>query len=306
MRAWTSSRDERLDMQKKTLRWPQAIRRPRSSAGAALVVYARQLNVQEPETDGTLTYAALERVLSPERLARYRVRLDDTDVDVIARYLWNVDLCDALLPSLHFLEVCLRNRLNVAIAGIHGADWYTNDEIIRLSEQRDDVKRALAILARDGKPNDPPRVVAALGFGFWTALFKRSYEWNPNPLWPKHIGAVLPNLNPYGALPGRGRGRAAAEGRLDLLRKLRNRISHHEPIWQGQKVGVGAPRRPLIGDHESLIEAIGWLSLEARTIAMRIDRFPDVYRRGYAGHLSVAGEMLQPAPPDPPDVGEVT
>jgi hypothetical protein len=39
---------------------------------------------------------------------------------------------------------------------------------------------------------------------------------------------------------------------LDLLRLLRNRIAHHEPIFQ----------RPLQDEHRSILEIVSWISPE--------------------------------------------
>ena len=69
-------------------------------------------------------FAALSRAHSPECLGAYR-RAGDDDAAVLARYLWNTQLCEALHPTLQALGVALRNRFQAAIARAYGrADWY--------------------------------------------------------------------------------------------------------------------------------------------------------------------------------------
>jgi hypothetical protein len=253
-------------------------------------------------------YQSIEDALSAERLAEYRPNQADSDSDVLARYLWNIALGDALWSSLHIVEVVFRNRLHQALVGDRGTAWFDDSQVVQIKRQVDDVVVAKEKLARAGKPITASRVVAELDFGFWTAFLKYSYETGDRPLWPSLIPKVFPNLNPLGAGPGRSKGRSALQTRFEFLRKLRNRISHHEPIWAGQKVGPPPiPRRLLITDHAEALETIGWMNQEMRTLAMRIDEFPVVLGGGYASHLAVAADVLGLlAPPSLfPDAPEV-
>lgn len=254
--------------------------------------------MQQNPTDSNLTYQVIEAALSAERLAAYRTAATDTNADILARYLWNIELGDALWSSIHIAEVTLRNQLDVAVRATYGDDWLDDPEVLTVKDRRDDVAKAKAALVYVHKQVTHPRVVAELNLGFWTALLKQSYENGPKPLWPLLLGPVFPHLNPLGALPGRGKGRSSVESQFDLIRKLRNRISHHEPIWHGQKVGQGAPRRPLPTDHSFLLEAIAWLSIEMGRLAEHIDNFPAVFSGDYATHLATAGELLGEVPPD--------
>jgi hypothetical protein len=62
--------------------------------------------------------------------------------------------------------------------------------------------------------------------GFWTALFNAPYEralWNPPML------GLLDDTFPF--VPRRSRSRRRLFQHLDTIRRLRNRMFHHEPIW---------------------------------------------------------------------------
>ena len=61
--------------------------------------------------------AAVATALSPVRLRLgFRISPREPDSLVLARYLWNVALREALYPVLHILEITLRNRLDA----LHG------------------------------------------------------------------------------------------------------------------------------------------------------------------------------------------
>ncbi len=51
-------------------------------------------------------YALLRSVLSADRLDVYRQPRDADSLDVVARYLWNEALSEALYPTLAALEGC--------------------------------------------------------------------------------------------------------------------------------------------------------------------------------------------------------
>ena len=58
--------------------------------------------------------------------------------------------------------------------------------------------------------------------------------------------------------------RRQAYGPLNDLRKLRNRIAHHEPIFA----------RRLLEDHQRILDVTGWFSPPARTWIERHSRVP--------------------------------
>lgn len=96
-------------------------------------------------------------------------------------------------------------------------------------------------LAEVGKPLEADRIVAELNFGFWSNLLNRPYE-QQQVLWPTLLRAVFPYA------PARFRNRPALSRRFNEIRQLRNRIFHHEPIWDTPN---------LLQSHANIIEAIG-------------------------------------------------
>lgn len=257
--------------------------------GTASISYRRKAPLQEK------TFEALCRALSVSRLAGYRTA-DDSDVDVLARYQWNLALAGALYPLLQHLEVALRNALHDAFSHSYGPRWYEGELVLRTSAQHDQLADAKAELLTSNKTDQPNHVVAALQFGFWTSLMNDIHgrRNDPNALWPRHLDRVFPHLNrPHEKFP---RGRDVVSSRLNRLRDLRNRIFHHEPIWRGRTVDAAGGRMLLRVDdeHRELLEALGWISPTLRAAAEQLDTFPQIFDSGYGLYLSWAGELLVP------------
>ncbi|KPH77061.1 hypothetical protein [Bosea vaviloviae] len=207
---------------------------------------------------------ALETSLSPERMATYVGRADGDRERAVRLYTWNTAVSAAFYGPLQGLEVALRNGVNRELAVRYGADWYDNPGAGLDTGTLARISAARADLRRDGYPDDPPHMVAALSFGFWVAL-----------------------LGPGGRLPGFGKAnydmtiwragvfrafaharlsRKAAHAPLDYLRTFRNRIAHHEPIFD----------RHLAADYASLLQVAGWISAETRAWIMHHSRVPGV------------------------------
>jgi hypothetical protein len=91
-------------------------------------------------------------------------------------------------------------------------------------------------LRRERKPLDAGRVVAELSFGFWTSLFGPRYS----GLWNNHL---------VKAFPRRPLQRSEVQVRLNSIRKLRNRVAHHEPILS----------RPLQKDVNQIFDTLSWI-----------------------------------------------
>ncbi|TBD33823.1 hypothetical protein [Rhizobium ruizarguesonis] len=82
------------------------------------------------------------------------------------------------------------------------------------------------------------RIVAELNWGFWTGILAKRYE----PLWRSHFRKAF---NATGPLT-----RDQIFQPLDDLRRLRNRIAHHEPIIN----------RNIAADYASILNLISYIS----------------------------------------------
>ena len=80
---------------------------------------------------------------------------------------------------------------------------------------------------------------------------------------------------------------------LNDFRKLRNRVFHHEPIWN---------HSDLAATHQEMLNVAGWISPEMKLLLQTIDRFPAVYSQGVAHYENLLrgiweSPMTQRIPP---------
>jgi hypothetical protein len=220
--------------------------------------------------------AALTRALSAERLGAYSLDTDRDSTDAIARYLWNVALCSAALPALHVLEVALRNEMYAASLEIlrgrplrfHEVPcWLDANPSLLERREADAVEEAKRLLRRNPRHLTPGRLVAKLHLGFWMNLCNRPYEHGrvggPR-LWPRMAKLVFPHC------PRSQREREQIRARLDSIRTFRNRIAHHDPVWDSR----------FIERYQEILEAIGWMNPPVRQAVERTDRVRAVFRLG--------------------------
>lgn len=224
-------------------------------------------------------FPSVALALTPTRLTGYRGNPAETDLEVLSRYAWNLALGAALYPGLSLLEVALRNRLDAALNGRDGPTWLDDPLVVLEHGGQDAVLEAKARLIRESKVISHGGVISTLDFGFWTSLFHTAYEQGGGgpagrkPLWPSLMPAVAP-----------GHTRKQLSGRLNDLRKLRNRMFHYEPIWSGM---VG---KSLLQLHGELMEAVEWLDASIGRTAVLLDDFPRVHAAGigwYARRLDL-------------------
>ncbi len=183
--------------------------------------------------------SSLEKTLSTPRLSTYRGVVGGDDGKALALYGWNTAVSAALYVPLQGLEVSLRNTVAEQLTVFKGANWFNQLPLRSVEHQQ--IAAAQAELANRGRPCTASRLIAELSFGFWVALLGKSYT---HSLWipalRKGFEAKLDRRRLY--------------EKLDHLRRLRNRIAHHEPIF----------RRDLHADHASILTVVGWICCDTR------------------------------------------
>lgn len=193
--------------------------------------------------------------LSRARFGPYLLKAGG-DVDAALRlYWWNVDVSAAFYPSLHLLEVALRNALHARLSiMLQRTDWWkvaVRGNGMRLVED------AIAKV-RDRKPlSSADDIVAELTFGFWASLISRRYD---RTLSVPGLHQAFPHY--------RGR-RNQLHNILWAMVLFRNRIMHHEPIHH----------RHLVADHATVRKLLGYLSPELVACVEPYDRVPAALRR---------------------------
>ncbi|WP_275100178.1 hypothetical protein [Sedimenticola hydrogenitrophicus] len=197
-----------------------------------------------------LVLDALESSLSPERIATY-TRVVDGDRELAVRlYTWNTAVSAAFYGPLQGLEVAVRNAMHRELTIKYGDQWYDNEACGFDAGSKTRVDRAKLTLTRGRYLVDPPHVVAELPFGFWVSLLGKGGRGASPDTYKKNYDMTLWRPALYKAFPHGGRrSRAQTHGPLDYLRTFRNRIAHHEPIFN----------RHLEQDYRSILEVAGWI-----------------------------------------------
>ena len=174
---------------------------------------------------------AIRRGLSPARMATYeaaaRITGDD-DPRAVALYTWNAQVSAALFIPLHFCEVVVRNAAADALEAVYGDRWpWSQVFVLSLPDpQRRNIYNPRANLKKVASQQPSTgKVIAELNFVFWQELFTHRHDVR---LWGLHLKRVFPEHDPKKSMIAI---RKSIYADLEAVRKLRNRIAHHEPIF---------------------------------------------------------------------------
>lgn len=157
----------------------------------------------------------------------------DEDLAALELYAWNAAVSGAFMMPLHICEVSLRNAVSDALEAVYGPQWPWEAvfEYSLPSKQRAYSPKRDLISARDSLTT-VGQVIPELKFAFWQHMFTGRHD---TRLWNAHLLTVMPNLDatqPVSDL------RLNIHGSLETIRRLRNRIAHHEPIFSHDLVGA--------------------------------------------------------------------
>lgn len=212
-----------------------------------------------------MNYSEIEKYISADRLATYSTLLGCNDLDkAVGAYYWNKALGGSVYTFLQCLEVSLRNSLHIEAKNKFNREtWYehvctTVGNKVRREQQRrgkpstkteneTKIKNAVDKLRKNKKIVSSSNVISTLTLGFWVNLFKNDYySANQSLLWPELLPKVFPNAH-------RSKELRSYYSDLKEINQLRNRFSHHEPLWKS-------------GVISTIDDAIGFLDVEIQKI----------------------------------------
>lgn len=202
-----------------------------------------------------VNFIALEVSISKERLSRYRTENSDIS-KAISLYERNTLLAEAFYTSLQGLEICFRNKLHAALQLTYDNDWLLHERVPLAVEGRRHIADAKDVLRSPRRLMTEGAIIAELSLGFWVGLIGPSYD---STLWRKALYRVF-------SANGRYLRRKDVHGRFNAIRRFRNRVAHHEPIWD----------QDLLSRHREIIEAIGWMCADTAQWVDRRSRLPGV------------------------------
>lgn len=185
----------------------------------------------------------IETILSNPRFARYVAYTAGNRRKAMRLYCWNTDISASFYHLLHYCELSVRNAAVEAIEIEFGLNWHRNvgfERTLRtLNHGRGyQPRKNLQNCARGGATAG--QVVANLNFVFWQYVFTAGQD---GRLWNNHLTNVFPGHN---ATMTVAQNRAQVYNDIEQVRKLRNRIAHHEPIYA----------RNLMSDKEAICRLI--------------------------------------------------
>lgn len=234
---------------------------------------------------------AFEQAFSSVRMDAYRPDGCEDDLEVTAHYLWNIALCEAWFPSLHMLEVALRNRVDAVMSeefpvdrsvDPHAFCWIDMKPSILEADEVKKVDHAMDRIRQRGGEISRGHLVAELSFGFWTSLFDRKYG-NPKDcpvlLWPRLEQKMFPFM------PDDKKNRPDMSRYLNDIREIRNRAFHYESLLEANVERA----------HRRLMEFIGWLRPALLPTVQAMDRFPEILAAGPARYRALAEPLAEAA-----------
>jgi len=184
----------------------------------------------------------IPRVISEPRFKRYLDEKNGNQREALALYRWNSEVSGALMFPMHMSEIAVRNGIHGALTRRYGQRWPWVDAFEqslpsprgRYYNPRKDLQRTRSNLLTTGK------VVAELKFAFWENMLTRRHD---GRLWTPYFIVEFPGFsNPQDVYENRLN---LHEG-IEIIRKVRNRIAHHEPIFM----------RDLIAEYEVMVSVI--------------------------------------------------
>ena len=155
-------------------------------------------------------------------------------------YDWNLRLSESFFPLLGTTEIAFRNAVSSHLLRIFGPKWWDHHELHEVMGRK---AKGMVLRARDKRLSEKGRVThgcmtAQLTFGFWVRMVLPKYEavlWTP-------LEAAFPDIPATVTF-------SEFADTCALTAALRNRIFHHEPIFE----------RAITEDYATTMRLLAWL-----------------------------------------------
>ena len=168
-----------------------------------------------------MKYNQFVSLLSEARMSKYKKVANGNKVRTIQLYHHNLKLSQRMFGVIGMFEVMLRNAVYNHYKNIYSdSEWIVGQasKDLLLEHEAGEILRIKNDFVRKGVYS-PDKMVASFSFGFWTYFFtRRNYK-----VGGKTLLQIFPNRK-------KGLKQTDVYNDLTLIRELRNRIAHHEPI----------------------------------------------------------------------------
>jgi hypothetical protein len=153
---------------------------------------------------------------------------DESPQKALRLYAWNLEVSSALWGPLALLEVTVRNTIHLQLSNMFGDDWWRTERGLLNRHEMLAAAQTVQKLSRNASGGiDPDSFVSNSSFGFWVGILgpgqrsSRQHDYETT-LWQPGLFRAFPQLP--------NSRRKLLHHELNVLRGLRNRIAHHEPI----------------------------------------------------------------------------
>jgi len=168
----------------------------------------------------------LPNVISSPRFATYLQAKNNNIEQALALYRWNLEVSAAFMGPLHLCEVAIRNGISDGIETIHGNNWPWSQGFVRsLPSPRRGYSPKFDLQQTSSRHNTSGQVISDIKFAFWGRILTRRFD---RSLWEGEFFNVFPNASQKAGLVV---ARENCRNEVEKIRLLRNRIAHHEPIF---------------------------------------------------------------------------
>lgn len=169
----------------------------------------------------------LPKAISRPRFGRYLNACNGDAVAALQLYQWNLQISSAFLLPLQMLEVTVRNAVAEVIEAAYGPNWtHSCAFMFSLPSSGKTFNSKQHLRNTSEKHTIPSKVIADLKFIFWQKMFVRNFD---SVLWNTHLRTAFPYVASHRTVQQL---RAEFHDSLETLRILRNRVAHHEPIFE--------------------------------------------------------------------------
>jgi len=206
--------------------------------------------------------ADFRTAISEPKFAKYLIAYGNNDRMARRLYMWNIELSSAFWGPISVLEVMLRNAVHDAMRKGQNDAWWEQANLA--SHERDSLDTTIRKLREKYREEPTPDdVVGETSLGFWVGLIGGGIPRDPLysyevAFWQTRIKWAFPNL---GAVS-----RKQLHDELQRIRALRNRIAHHEAIFN-------APHEQL---RDSIVSIAGYMSAEMAPLIAQSHRIDEV------------------------------
>lgn len=171
-----------------------------------------------------------------------------TPEQVYNLYGWNEEIASSFWLLLSRIEITLRNRINDIFVEKFGKFWldtsqYHNTKVFFKDTHKKQIEKSENKLSNKGITPTNDRMVAELNMGFWVSFSEIGFSFDSDELKENEIGwkYFIPKIMTGYQYPNKNSDKVrywSKQGnianlvlRLDVAKEIRNRIAHHEPIF---------------------------------------------------------------------------